>query len=236
MGLSGLPMKVKFLVSLMFLLSVPKHQADLKEVLYCCERSSCSFSVFLSWCFSLGTEADQATCTVCTNCFQTALVRDRHLSYFTRSASWNPRLDLHPGKLLNLWRLNFPPFWSPIPVFCAVYESRNTAAVFFCHHPRMPRSSFRSFLFEPLAYLHATSQYLSRADPSVEGIKILNWAFVISFLRNAKLAIFSFSFLSPFLPTLITALSFQSIDSFFPATCQMIRLLSSKKTLWPVIK
>lgn len=135
MGLSGLPMKVKFLVSLMFLFSVPKHQADLKEVLYCCERSSCSFSVFLSWCFSLSTEADQATCTVCTNRFQTALVRDRHLSYFTRSASWNPRLDLHPGKLLNLWRLNFPPFWSPVPVFCAVYESWNTAAVFFCQPP-----------------------------------------------------------------------------------------------------
>lgn len=48
----------------------------------------------------------------CTKHFQTASVRDRHLSYFTRSASWSPCLDLHPGKLLNLWRLNFPPLWS----------------------------------------------------------------------------------------------------------------------------
>lgn len=106
-----------------------------REVLYCCERSSCFFSVFLSWCFSLSTEADQATRTVCTNCFQTASVRYRHLSYFTRSASRNPRLDLHPGKSLHLRRFNFPPFWSPIPVFCPVYENCNTAAVFFCRPP-----------------------------------------------------------------------------------------------------
>lgn len=75
-------------------------------------------------------EEHEATLMECTKHFQIASVRDRHLSYFTRPASWNPCLDLHPGKLLNLWRLNFPAFWSPIPVFCPVHENCNTTVVF----------------------------------------------------------------------------------------------------------
>lgn len=87
----------------------------LPEVLCCWEQSSCFPSAFLSGYLLLSqqlSEAHEATLMECTKHFQTASVRDRHLSYFTRSASWSPCLDLHPGKLLNLWRLNFPPLWS----------------------------------------------------------------------------------------------------------------------------
>lgn len=106
-----------------------------KEVLYCCEQSSCFFSVFVSWYLLLSqqvSEVDQATLTVCTKHFQTALVRDRHLSYFTRSASWNPCLDLHPGKLLNLWRVNFLPFLEPYScVLSSAWELKYYCSVFW---------------------------------------------------------------------------------------------------------
>lgn len=105
-----------------------------QEVL-CCWEQSCFLSAFLSGYLLLSqqlSQAHEATLMECTKHFQTASVRDRHLSYFTHSASWNPCLDLHPGKLLNLWRPNFPPFWSPIPVFCPVHENWNTTVVRFC--------------------------------------------------------------------------------------------------------
>lgn len=104
-----------------------------QEVLCCWEQSSCFPSAFLSGClllFQQLSEAHEATLLECTKHFQTAWVRDRHLPYFTRPASWNPCLDLHPGKLLNLWRLNLPAFWSPIPVFCPVHENWSTTVMF----------------------------------------------------------------------------------------------------------
>lgn len=133
-GLFGLPMKVKFMVSLMFLLYGPKHHADLPggSVLLGAELFSLCFSLRIPASLPQLSQAHEATLMECTKHFQTVSVRDRHLSYFTHSASWNPCLDLHPGKLLNLWRPNFPPFWSPIPVFCPVHENWNTTVVRFC--------------------------------------------------------------------------------------------------------
>lgn len=71
-------------------------------------------------------EAHEATLMECTKHFQPASVRDRHLSYFTHPASWDPCLDLHPGKLLNLWRFNFPALWS---VLSSAWELKYCSSV-----------------------------------------------------------------------------------------------------------
>lgn len=109
-----------------------------QEVLCCWEQSSCFPSAFLSLLSLPGylllsqqlSEAHEATLMECTKHFQTSSVRDRHLSYFTRPASWNPCLDLHPGKLLNVWRLNFPAFWS---VLSSAWELKYYSSVSVSH-------------------------------------------------------------------------------------------------------
>lgn len=132
-GLSGLPMKVKLIVSLMFLLYGPKHQAWPSRRFCTVMSKAVAFSLFSSHdtCFSPSTAIGKAMLTVCTKHVQPALARGRHLSYFTRSASWNPCLDLHPDKWLNLWKLNFLSFLEPYScVLSSAWELKYYCSVF----------------------------------------------------------------------------------------------------------
>lgn len=195
MGLSGLPMKVKFIVGLTFLLYGPEHQADLqggsvgwwpKQLLFL------FFFFFLSW-YLLLPELSEVDCKH----LRHALNTSRPLCSGTDTCLIShvllpetPAWIYAPGNCCIYGGLIPPRFWSPILVLCPVNKFWDMTAVCCCQ----PLFGWRP------RNKPTTSECLDHA--SLRGIKILNWEFVMSFLKDASFPSSHFPSLSPSLFTL----------------------------------
>lgn len=182
-GLLGLPMKVKFMVSLMFLLYGPEQQADLAggSVLLGAEQLfSLCFSLRIPASLPAAPEAHEAALMECTKHFQTALVRDRHLSYFTL-----PKPPAWIYTLGNCWicgGLISLPFGALALCFvqCMRAESYSSVSASQCGvggqvtNPA-PENAQTMLWFIPGSF-----------SPSVSGVKILDLEFVRNFQKVAS--------------------------------------------------